>query len=305
MSDSQLTILGCGAAMPTVRHNPSAQVFGHRGRLFLIDCGEGTQLQYRRLGLKPGRMQHIFLSHLHGDHCLGLFGLLSTLRLLFEREGEVVIHAPSGAERIFPPMFDAFCRDLPFAIRIIPFRTDSSELIYEDKSLTVKTIPLKHSVPVCGFLFEEKPPLRHLLGDMAEYYAIPHYKRAAIKAGEDFVLPDGTLIPNERLTRPAAPAVRYAYCSDTAYDERIVPLIEGVDLLYHEATYADDCEPKAISTLHSTARQAARIARMAGVKRLMLGHFSARYDDESFLLQQAREVFPDTILANEGLKYNF
>lgn len=304
MSRFELSILGCGSAFPTTRHLPSAQALAHNGRVYLIDCGEGTQLQYRRSGLKLGRLQHIFISHLHGDHCLGLFGLLSTLGL-YERGGEIVIHAPADALRIFPPILESFCHDLPFEVRINPIPTNHSEVIYDDKVVTVRTLPLKHRMPTAGFLFEEKEAPRHLLGDMADFYQIPHYRRAAIKAGEDFVLPDGTVVPNDRLTRAAEPPCRYAYCSDTMYNEKLIPFIEGVDLLYHEATYDEANAAMARKVYHSTARQAAEIARAAGVKRLMLGHFSSRYDDEMPLLREAQEVFPDTILANEGLKYSF
>lgn len=304
MNRFELSILGCGSAFPTLRHNPSAQALSHHDRVFLIDCGEGTQQHYRRQGLKLMRLQHIFISHLHGDHCLGLVGLISTLGLL-DRGGEIVIHAVPDALQIFPPLFDVFCQELPFEVRIEPFSPFSSATIYEDKALTVKTLPLKHRIPAAGFLFEEKESPRHLLGDAADYYKIPHYRRAEIKAGADFVLPDGTVVPNERLTRPAAPPLRYAYCSDTAYNEKLLPLIEGVDLLYHEATFAEDALAMARRTMHSTARQAATMAQRAGVKKLMIGHFSARYNDEQQLLAEAREIFPDTILAHEGLKYSF
>lgn len=304
MTRFELSILGCGSAFPTLRHNPSAQALSHRDRVFLVDCGEGTQQHYRRQGLKLMRLQHIFISHLHGDHCLGLVGLISTLGLL-DRGGEVIIHAVPDALRIFPPLFDTFCQELPFDVRIEPFSPFASSTIYEDDALTVKTLPLKHRIPAAGFLFEEKEAPRHLLGDMAEYYKIPHYRRAEIKAGADFVLPDGTVVPNSRLTRPAAPPVRYAYCSDTAYNEKPIPLIEGVDLLYHEATFGDEAVAMARRTLHSTARQAGIMARNAHVKQLMIGHFSARYNDEEKLLAEAREEFADTILAREGLKYSF
>ena len=192
-----------------------------------------------------------------------------------------------------------------FQVRIEPFSPFSPEIIYEDKTLTVKTLPLKHRIPTAGFLFEEKESPRHLLGDVAEFYKIPNFRRAEIKAGADFVLPDGTVVPNDRLTRPAAPPKRYAYCSDTAYSEKLIPWVEGVDLLYHEATFAHESVALAKQTTHSTARQAATIALWAGVKKLMIGHFSARYNDEKDLLAEACEVFPETILAYEGLKYLF
>ena len=199
MNSFELSVLGCGSAFPTNRHNPSAQALCHHDRVFLIDCGEGTQQYYRRQGLKLGRLQHIFISHLHGDHCLGLVGLISTLGL-FDRGGEIVVHAVPDALRVFPPLFEAFCHDLPFQVRIEPFSPFSPEIIYEDKTLTVKTLPLKHRIPTAGFLFEEKESSRHLLGDVAEFYKIPNFRRAEIKAGADFVLPDGTVVPNDTYT---------------------------------------------------------------------------------------------------------
>ncbi len=304
MENFELTVLGCGSAMPTTRHYPSSQILNHRERLFMIDCGEGAQLQYRRNKIKFSRLQHLFISHLHGDHCFGLIGLISTLGIL-GRTSELIIHAHADAEEIFTSQINYFCRDLPFNIRFNAISPNQNEMIYEDKSLKVFTLPLRHRVPTCGFLFEEKEKEKHLIGDMVKFYNIPVRELASIKQGADFVTPDGIIVPNERLCRPADPVSRYAYCSDTIYQEKLIPLIEGVDLLYHEATFAEDNKTRAKETFHSTASQAATIAQKAQVKKLMLGHFSARYQDDSIFLKEAQEIFPNTILANEGVKINF
>ncbi len=301
MDKFEIDILGCGSATPTTRHNPSSQVINVRDKLFMIDCGEGTQLQLRRSKLRFGRLNRIFISHLHGDHCFGLIGLISTLGLL-GRTGDLVIHSVAGLEEILRPEIDFFCRDNPFQVRVETFDPKISEIIYEDRSLTVKTIPLKHRVPCAGFLFQEKQKEAHLISDLIKFYNIPIKELAKIKQGADFVTEEGNLIPNARLTTPAESARSYAYCSDTAYDERIIPIIEGVDLLYHEATFANSDTARAKQTGHSTAQQAAEIAKRANVKRLMLGHFSARYTDNQILLDEAKEIFGNTILANEGLR---
>lgn len=301
MARFEVNILGCGAATPTMRHLPTAQVVNVRDKLFMIDCGEGAQLALRRARLNAMRLGHIFLSHLHGDHCFGLLGLLSTMALT-GHTGEIVIHAHPDAKGLFRPLLDYFCRENPFEIRFNHISPSTSSVIYSDKSVSVRSLPLKHRIPTCGFLFEEAPGERHLRGDMLQYYNIPTYMRTAIKQGDDYITPEGEVIANSLLTTAPTPAVKYAYCSDTMYNERIVPLIEGVDLLYHEATYGDDAEAMVRKTYHSTARQAARIAEQAGVGKLIIGHFSARYNDEEVLLNEAREVFPNTFLAREGMK---
>ncbi|MFV0536602.1 MAG: ribonuclease Z [Dysgonomonas sp.] len=301
MDKFEIDILGCGSATPTTRHNPSSQVINVRDKLFMIDCGEGTQLQLRRSKLRFGRLNRIFISHLHGDHCFGLIGLISTLGLL-GRTGDLVVHSVEGLEEILRPEIDFFCKDHPFQVKIETFNPKKSEIIYEDRSVTVKTIPLKHRVPCAGFLFQEKQKEAHLISDLIKFYNIPIKELAKIKQGADFVTEEGNVIPNARLTTPAELARSYAYCSDTAYDERIIPIIEGVDLLYHEATFANSDVARAKQTGHSTAHQAAEIAKRANVKRLMLGHFSARYPDNQILLDEAKEVFENTILANEGLR---
>lgn len=300
MERFEINILGCGSATPTVQHNPSSQVVNLRDKLYMIDCGEGTQLQLRRQKLAFNRLNHIFISHLHGDHCFGLTGLISTFALL-GRVGTIYIHAHADLEKVLRPQLDYFCRDIAFDVQIEPFDTTRSEVIFEDRSLTVTSVPLKHRVPCAGFRFDEHPKDAHLIPDMIKFYNIPLKKLQYIKKGGDFVTEDGTIIANSRLTKPAEAPKSYAYCSDTAYSEQIVPIIEGVDLLYHEATFANNEAKRAKETGHSTAAQAATIAQMANVKKLMLGHFSARYPDNSMLLNEAKAIFPNTILANEGL----
>lgn len=300
MNKFEINILGCGSATPTLQHHPSAQVVNIREKLFMVDCGEGTQLQFRKNRLRFSRLNRIFISHLHGDHCFGLIGLISTIALL-GRIGDIVIHAHVDLEGLLKPQLDYFCRENPYDIRFQPFSPAVSEVIYEDRSVKVSTIPLRHRIPCAGFLFQEQPGEAHLISDMIEYYNIPIKERVNIKNGADYVTPEGIVVPNHKLTRPATPPRSYAYCSDTAYSEKIIPIIEGVDLLYHEATFCEDDASKAKETFHSTALQAARIARLANVKELMLGHFSARYADNTILLNEAKAIFPDTILSNEGL----
>jgi ribonuclease Z len=301
MEQFDLNILGCGSALPTTKHHLSAQVINLREKLFMIDCGEGTQLQFRGMKLNFNWVNHIFLSHLHGDHCLGLPGLISTMGLL-GRTAELHIHAQPDAEKIFNPLLQYFCNKLPFQVLFHSFDPAKNELIFEDRSLKVHSIPLKHRVPTAGFLLEEKPvSVRHIIRDMIDFYQIPVFQLKAIKEGADFVTSDGEVIPNHRLTRPGALPRKYAYCSDTCYSEKIIPLIEGVDLLYHEATFGEKDLATAKITFHSTARQAALIASAAKVKRLVLGHYSARYPDESILLKEAQEVFPETVLGTEKM----
>ncbi|MDR1369809.1 MAG: ribonuclease Z [Dysgonamonadaceae bacterium] len=300
MSCFELNILGCGSALPTTRHFPSSQVLNLRDKLYMVDCGEGAQIQLRSMHLKFNRLNHIFISHMHGDHCFGLPGLLSTLGLL-GRTGELVVHAHPDAQKIFGPVLDYFCGALPYNVRFNPVDPYKSELVHEDRTVKVYSIPLKHRIPTCGYLFQELPKSAHIIRDMIDFHRIPVKQIAKIKEGADFVAEDGSVIPNQRLTRPADPPKKYAYCSDTAYYEKIIPIIQGVDLLFHEATFCEADKTRANETFHSSAKQAAMIAKAAGVKKLILGHFSARYPDNSILLEEAKTIFPDTILAKEDL----
>ncbi|MBR0037638.1 MAG: ribonuclease Z [Bacteroidales bacterium] len=300
----KVTILGCGSAKPTLRHSPSAQIIDFRGNLFLVDCGEGVQVGLCRSKIPVGKIGHILISHLHGDHCLGLVGLISSLGL-GQRTGDIVIHAHPDAERIFRPLFDFFCPNLSMNVVFEPIDTTRHTVIYEDHALKISSIPLHHRMPCCGFLFEEKPRDRHLLIDRCEELGIPFAYFQGIKKGSDWTDPEnGKVVPNELLTSDPTPSKKYAYCSDTLYAESIVPLIQGADLLYHEATYEHKDAAKARDRGHSTALQAATIAKMAGVKKLVIGHFSAQYltdEQEKPLLEEAKSVFPNTVLANERL----
>jgi ribonuclease Z len=300
MARFEITLLGCGSATLTLRHAASAQAVDLRDKLYLIDCGEGSQLQMRRMHVRFNRLNHIFISHLHGDHCFGLPGLISTFGML-ERRGELFIHGPREVEDYLQPLLDRFCKGLSFKVRFNPVDPYRHALIMEDRSLSVYSIPLKHRLPTCGFLFEEKRKEPHLIREMADFYRIPLRLLPGIKRGDDFVTPSGERIPHARLTRPPRLPRRYAYCSDTAFLPSIAPLIQGVDLLYHEATFIQADIARAHETAHSTAAEAAEIARLAAVKKLVIGHFSSRYDDEQLFKLEADKIFPDTILASEGL----
>ena len=299
MAEFNINILGCGSALPTTRHLATSQIVDLRDKLYMIDCGEGTQVQMRRMRVRFGRLAHIFISHLHGDHCFGLPGLISTLGML-GRTGELVVHGPKEVETYLRPVMDLFCRGMEFEVRFNPVDTRSHSLVMEDRSLSVYSIPLKHRIPTCGYLFAEKPKEAHIIREMTDFYQVPVRCMKDIKQGQDYVAPEGEVVPNSRLTRPAAPPKRYAFCSDTAYNRSIIPIIEGADLLYHEATFAECDLARAKETFHSTARQAAEIARDAHVKRVVIGHYSARYEDLSELHREAEAVFPGTILGNEG-----
>ncbi len=302
MQKATLTILGCGSALPTRKNFPSAQLLELRDKQYLIDCGEGTQIRMRQMNVKTARLGHIFVSHLHGDHCFGLIGLISSFGML-NRTADLHIHAQPDLEKILKPQLMYFCQDLPFDVIFHNINPRKNKLIYEDRSIQVFTIPLKHRVPCCGFLFEEKPRDRHIIREMIDFYHIPTWRIPKIKQGEDFITEDGEIIPNNQLTvAPEAPK-RFAYCSDTAYSEKIIPMIEGVDCLYHEATFMEDEAIRSNQTEHSTARQAGEIARKANVKKLIIGHYSARYNNQNELLDEAKAVFENTLLGEDLTVY--
>ena len=300
MEKFELYILGCGSALPTTRHFPTSQVLNVRDKLYMIDCGEGAQLQFRKSRLKFSRLNHIFISHLHGDHCFGLWGLISTLNLL-GRTAELHIYSPRGLEALLLPTLAFFNKQMTYRVLFHEFDTDKPSLVYEDRSLTVTTIPLRHRIPCCGFLFAEKQGLNHIVREMVDFYKVPLFEMNRIKNGADYVTPEGEVVPNRLLTRPADPPRKYAYCSDTICLPGLAAQLRGVDLLFHEATFASDNLGRAKETYHTTAVQAAELARSAEVKKLLIGHFSARYEDESVLLEEAREIFPETLLASEML----
>lgn len=300
MEKFEIHILGCGSALPTTRHFPTSQVLNVRDKLYMIDCGEGAQLQFRKSHLKFSRLNHIFISHLHGDHCFGLLGLFSTLNLL-GRTAELHVYSPPGLEQLLQPMLTFFCHDMTYSVLFHEFDTQVPALIFEDRSLTVTTLPLRHRMPCCGFLIAEKPSPRHIIREMVDFYQVPLYELNRLKNGEDYVTPQGEIIANARLTRPSDPPRRYAYCSDTLYQPHLAAALQGVDLLFHEATFAESEASRAKETCHTTARQAAQLAQAAGAKRLLIGHYSARYEDETLLLKEASEIFPHTLLAQENL----
>lgn len=265
--EGKLTILGCGSAMPTYQNSPTGQILELCDKSFLIDCGEGTQITMRRMGTRTARLYNVFISHLHGDHCFGLIGLISTLGMQ-HRTQPLHIYAHADLEKLLRPWLDYHCADLSFEVIFHPINPRKHEIIYEDRTLTVETLPLKHKVPTCGFLFTETRRKKQEDGSFT------HVSQK-----------------------------RYAYCSDTMYTEKIVPWIEGVDTLFHESTYTNEHESRCKETMHSTAQQAAKIANQAGVGTLIIGHYSARIDDHQVYLKEAKEIFANTILAKEQDTY--
>lgn len=299
MSKFQVTILGCGSAMPTTLHNPPSQLVEMNEKLFMVDCGEGTQLQMRRFKARMSKLHSLFISHLHGDHIFGLPGLISTLSLL-GRTNDLNIYAHKEINLLLKPLLIYLGKHIQFKIILHPLNPEGHELLFENRSIRIESFPLKHRIATNGFLFTEKESPRHMIREKMEEYKIPIAQIQYIKAGADYQLEDGTVVPNELLTTPGRPARRYAYCSDTAYSPEIIPRVAGVDLLYHEATFAEGERARAAETYHSTARQAAEIAKAAVVKRLVIGHYSSRYNELGVLLKEAVEVFPNTELAIEG-----
>lgn len=301
MAKFEVDILGCGSATPTMRHRPSCQVVNFRDRLFMVDCGEGAQLQFRKMRLKFSRLEHIFISHVHGDHFLGLPGLLSTLAL-HDTGGSITVHTSEEGADILRRMMNVFCRETSFEI-IYDIIKPEHAVIYDDHALSVETFPLNHRVPCVGFIFREKPKPRHINGEAVRFFQVPPSAMASIKAGQDFVMPDGRVIENARLTTEPDPAISYAYCSDTKYDLRVAEAVRGVDTIYHESTYLTDQLPKAAPRGHSTAAQAGQIAALAGANRLILGHYSQAYDsDEPFAREAATTFAGKIIAAGEGMK---
>jgi ribonuclease Z len=299
-----VTILGSSSALPTLTRFPTSQVVNLNEKYYLVDCGEGAQIQLRKFGFKLSKINHIFISHLHGDHIFGLPGLISSMTLA-GKKGELHIYAPSELKMMMDPLLKFMNEsDADLSILYHPLNFRKRALIFEDARLTVESFPLKHRIPCCGFLFKEKPHELNLRVDQLKFYSVPVKDRVAIKGGANFVLPDGRVIPNAELTFPAEPVRSYAFCSDTLPRKQILPIINGVDLLYHEATFCDDLKELALKTFHSTAKQAAEIAKQAEVKRLIIGHFSSRYKNEEPLVTEAFAQFPNTFAANEGCRFD-
>lgn len=303
MEPFKVHILGCGSALPTLQHNASSQIVELREKLFMIDCGEGTQIQLRRSRIHFSKIIAVFISHLHGDHCFGLPGMISTFGMT-GRTAPLHIYAPAAFEPILDQTLSFFCQGLEFKVVFHAVDTTQNKVVYEDRSLTVETIPLQHRIDCCGYLFREKPILPHIRRDMIDFYKIPISQINNIKAGADWVTAEGEVIANSRLTTPAEPARSYAYCSDTRYIKTLYELVKGVSTLYHESTYSAEDAERARLYWHSTSQDAAKVARDASVGKLLLGHFSARYNNESQLLEEAKEIFPNSYLTREGATFD-
>ena len=299
----KLTILGSSSALPTSERYPSAHVLNAHERMYLIDCGEGTQMQLRKCRIKFGKINHIFISHLHGDHVFGLYGLLSTFNLM-GRETTVHLYAPENYRQMLQSHLNDFDINLGFEIDFIPLSGSDPVKILDDKYLTVTSFPLKHRVPAFGFLFREKPVDRNIIKEAISRYDIPTVRIPLIKKGEDFITNDGIVIKNKDITTPPPEPLSYAYCSDTRYFSRLASFVKSVDLLYHEATFEKNLKDLAKTVSHSTTHDAAKVALNAGVKNLLIGHFSARYKNITPLVDEAREIFPRTFPAIDGTTYD-
>lgn len=294
----KLTILGCHSATPHENKNPTAQLLDIKGHRFLIDCGEGTQVQLRKAKVSFVHIKHIFISHLHGDHFYGLPGLVSSFRLL-GREAPLHIYGPKGIKEALTLLLKLANSWTNYPLHFHELESDVSECVFEDDSVTVHTIPLKHRVYTNGFLFAEKQGLRRINTTATTEIGVDKSQFRLLQLGQDVVV-DGKMIQNLELTFDPHPAKKYAYCSDTAYHPEIVSIIKGADWLYHEATFLQQHEQLAQQTQHSTAKEAATIARNAQVGRLILGHYSSRYKDLSLFAAEAAEIFPHVILASDG-----
>jgi ribonuclease Z len=298
----KVTILGSSSALPASGRYPSAHVLNAHERLFLIDCGEGTQMQLRKTRIRFAKINHIFISHLHGDHVFGLYGLLSTLSLM-GRENTLHLYAPEKYDAILKSHLDDFDINLSYNIDFIPLSGNNPVTILDDKYLTVTSFPLKHRIPAYGFLFREKISERNIIAECIDKYQIPIVRIPAIKKGEDFLTQDGMIIKNEVLTLPPREPFSYAYCSDTMYFKRLASFVKDVTLLYHEATFDKSKAGLAKITGHSTTLDAAKTAIDAGADDLIIGHFSARYKDIEPLVIEARTIFPHTYPAIDGTTY--
>jgi ribonuclease Z len=296
----QLTVLGTSSALPTSNRYPTAQVLNVLGRFFLIDCGEGTQTQMRKYKIGFSKIDHIFISHLHGDHIFGLIGLISTMMLL-GRTNDLHLFSHSELQKYLVPQLQfLYPEGISYKIIYHPLNFRKEQKIYEDRKITIYSFPLDHRIPTCGFRFEEKPQLPNLISAKIEEYQIPIRDRQRIKEGGDFITIDGKTIPHSDLTKNKHRARSFAFCSDTRYNESYIESIRNVDLLYHEATFANDNKDLAQSTYHSTGEDAAKVALKAEVGKLILGHFSARYKDHSIILKEAQTIFPNTEAVAEG-----
>jgi ribonuclease Z len=297
-----VTILGCSSATPAFGRNPTSQLVRFSGHYFLVDCGEATQMQLRKFSIKFQRIGHIFISHLHGDHFLGLPGLLSSMHLLGRTE-PLHLYAEEGLKNILDATHKYSRTVLQYPVIFHPIDMSNPAVLFEDDGIVIRSMVMKHSIPCCGFMFEEKQGLRRIIKEKIEEYKIPIAQMESIKKGSDFTTSGGKIINNDEITIAAPPPRKYAYCSDTIYNENILSEISHADLLYHEATFTEEMKDRAKQTMHCTAKDAGTIALKADAGKLIIGHFSARYKDLNPLLEEAKQVFPNTFLAEEGVEF--
>jgi len=295
----EVTILGCGAAAPTGKHSPSAQVLNIHDKLFLVDCGEGSQMQMRKFKVKMQRIHEVFISHMHGDHYLGLMGFISSMHLL-GRKAKLTVYGPPDLKEIIDLQLKASQTFLEYPLEVVTWSTEGKQCIYEDKSLRVFSFPLKHRIDCCGFVFEEKERKPKITkASIAQFGLLPS-QIIQLKNGNSVVLENGDTLLPETVCEEPEPPKSYAYCSDTAFSEKVIELVTGCSTLYHESTFLESESERAKATFHSTARQAATVALRAGAKRLILGHFSSRYASDDEFKSEAETVFKTVSLANEG-----
>jgi len=299
MTQFKVTILGSNAAIPAVDRHPSAQVLNVNAHLYLIDCGEGTQMRMNQYDIRRHRIRQIFISHLHGDHVFGLIGLLTSYSLN-KRTERLTLFSPKGLQEMIEVQLKITQSYLSYPLEFIVVDTTTSTEIFSDEAVSVSTLPLLHRIPACGYLFREHPRPLNVIPEQLKKYGIPFNQINAIKEGKDGVSDKEKQIDNQLLTLPAYRQRIYAYCSDTMFNPDLISLLSEVDLLYHEATFAEDKAEQAVKTMHSTAKQAAEIAAQAKANQLIIGHFSSRYLDLKVLLTEAKTVFPNTSLAIEG-----
>lgn len=295
-----VTILGNNSAVPAFNRHPTSQVVTLDGTNYLVDCGEGTQIQLINYKIRRGKISHIFISHLHGDHYFGLIGLISSFSLLGHQQ-ELHVYGPSPLKEIIELQLKVADTQLCFPLHLHTI-TGPATLVDNDK-ITIKCFPTTHRIECYGFSFTQKKAARKLLPEKAIEHEVPSSFYDRLKQGEDYTRKDGTLVQNEWVTEPGTAGKRYAFCADTRYEEALIPHVEGFDMIYHETTYLDNLRERAESRFHSTTKQAAELAKKAGVKKLLIGHFSSKYDTLEEFQMEAREVFPETELALEGVVY--
>ncbi|MCO5233679.1 MAG: ribonuclease Z [Chitinophagales bacterium] len=295
----EVQILGSNSAVAAHGRHPSSQCIKIHHHVFLVDCGEGTQFQLQKFKLKFFKIENIFISHLHGDHYFGLIGLLTTYQLL-RRESQITIFGPPQLEEIIRLQLEVSDSKLAFPLKFVSTQVENTEVIFEDEQVQVLSFPVKHRIPCTGFLFKEKVFPRKINSEAVKGLSLNAEHFHLLRKGEDIQISEDSIYQNEQLTLPNVPPRSYAYCTDTLFLPSLIPIIKGVDLLYHESTFLHELEERAKETFHSTAYQAAQIAHEANVGQLIIGHFSSKYSDLSPLLDEAQSLFPNTFIAKEG-----